>query len=50
MGDMETAIDLLITRFNDRFPIEVSRADKAVLYIVVIKRFEDGVYGYEDDI
>lgn len=50
VGDMETAIDLLISRFNDRFPIEVSRADKAVLYIVVIKRFEDGVYGYEDDI
>ncbi len=50
VGDMETAIDLLITRFNDRFPVEVSRADKAVLYIVVIKRFEDGVYGYEDGI
>lgn len=50
VGNMETAIDLLITRFNDRFPVEVSRADKAVLYIVVIKRFEDGVYGYEDDI
>ena len=50
VGDMETAIDLLITRFNDRFPVEVSRAEKAVLYIVVIKRFEDGVYGYEDDI
>lgn len=50
VGDMETAIDLLITRFNDRFPVEMSRADKAVLYIVVIKRFEDGVYGYEDDI
>jgi len=50
VGDMETAIDLLISRFNDRFPVEVSRADKAVLYIVVIKRFEDGVYGYEDDI
>ncbi len=50
VGDMETAIDLLITRFNDRFPVEVNRAEKAVLYIVVIKRFEDGVYGYEDDI
>ena len=50
VGDMEMAIDLLITRFNDRFPVEVSRADKAVLCIVVIKRFEDGVYGYEDDI
>ena len=50
VGDMESAIDLLISRFDDRFPIEVSRADKTVLYIVIIKRFEDGVYGYEDDI
>ena len=50
VGNMESAIDILSSRFNDRFPIEVNRADKAVLYIVVIKRFEDGVYGYEDDI
>ena len=50
VGDMESAIDILITNFNNRFPVEVSQADKAVLYIVVIKRFEDGVYGYEDDI
>ena len=50
VGDMESAIDILISNFNNRFPVEVSQADKAVLYIVVIKRFEDGVYGYEDDI
>ena len=50
VGDMESAIDLLISKFNDRFPVEVTQADKVVLYIVVIKRFEDGVYGYEDDI
>lgn len=50
VGDMESAIDLLISKFNDRFPVEVSRVDKAVIYIVILKRFEDGVYGYEDDI
>lgn len=50
VGDMESAIEFLTSGFDNRFPIEVSRADKVVLYIVVIKRFENGVYGYEDDI
>ena len=50
VGNMDSAIDILISKFNDRFPVEVSQVDKAVIYIVVIKRFEDGVYGYEDDI
>ncbi len=50
VGDTDSAIDLLISKFNDRFPVEVSRADRVVLYIVILKRYEDGVYGYEDDI
>lgn len=50
VGNMDSAIDILISKFNDRFPVEVSQVDKEVIYIVVIKRFEDGVYGYEDDI
>lgn len=50
VGDTEKAIDILISEFNDRFPIEVSREDKVVLYLVILKRYEDGVYGYEDDI
>ena len=50
VGDMENAIDILISKFDNCFPIEVSRADQVVLYIVVLKRYEEGVYGYEDDI
>lgn len=50
IGDIEHAIELLTTEFNDRFPIEVSTTDKEVFYVVVIKRFEEGVYGYENDI
>jgi len=50
VGDTENAIDIMISKFNERFPIEVSRADKVVFYIVIIKRFEDGMYGYADDI
>ena len=50
VGDTDNAIDLLISKFNDRFPVEVSRVDRVILYIVILKRYEDGVYGYEDDI
>lgn len=50
VGDTENAIKNLISEFNDQFPVEVSNADKVVLYIVILKRYEDGVYGYEDDI
>lgn len=47
---MNEAIDRLTEQFHDRFPIEVTNAEKIVFYIVVIKRFEEGVYDNEDDI
>lgn len=48
--DMDGAIDCLTEQFHERFPIEVTNAEKIVFYIVVIKRFEEGVYDNEDDI
>lgn len=48
--DIDGAIDCLTEQFHERFPIEVTNAEKIVFYIVVIKRFEEGVYDNEDDI
>jgi hypothetical protein len=50
LEDMENTIDRLIDNFNDAFPPEITNAEKVVFYIVVIKRFEEGVYDDEDDI
>lgn len=48
--DIDDAIDCLMEKFHDNFPIEISNAEKVVFYIVVLKRFEEGVYDNEDDI
>lgn len=48
--DMDGALDCLTEKFHDTFPVEVKNAEKIVFYIVIIKRFEEGVYDNEDDI
>ena len=50
LRDMDSVIDKLTEQFHDRFPMEVTNAEKVVFYIVIIKRFEEGVYDNEDDI
>lgn len=50
LQDMDSAIDSLTEQFHGRFPLEVTNAEKVVFYIVIIKRFEEGVYDNEDDI
>lgn len=50
IGNMESAIDYLTVLFHSEFPVEMNNAEKVVFYIIVIKRFEEGVYDYEDDI
>lgn len=50
VGDTDQAIELLTNTFDDYFPIEVSRIEKRIMYIVFINRYVDGVYEYENDI
>ena len=47
---IEKAIDLLSDRFHNVFPIEFSNADKTVFYVVIIYRFEEGVYDNGNDL
>ena len=47
VGNLEEAIDILINEFDDRFSIEVSKAERTLFYVIIISRFEDGVYEYE---
>ena len=49
-SDIDSAIDYLTERFHDQFPIEYDNANKTVFYIIVISKFEEGVYDDEDDI
>jgi len=50
IASIEKAIDLLTDRFHSVFPIEFSNADKTVFYIVIIYRFEEGVYDNGNDL
>lgn len=50
VGDIENAINTLISEFDDRFSVEVTRAERTLLYVIIIARFEDGVYENENDI
>jgi hypothetical protein len=50
LDDMENTIDKLTDTFHAAFLPEITNAEKVVFYIVVIKRFEEGVYDDEDDI
>jgi len=50
MGDMDAAIDILITQFHSRFPIEYDNAEKTVFYIIILFKFQEGVYDDENDI
>lgn len=50
IGNMESAINYLTALFHSEFPVEMNNAEKIVFYIIIIKRFEEGVYDCEDDI
>ena len=48
IGPIESALELLIKQFHGSFPIEYSNADKTVFYIIIVFRFEEGVYDDEN--
>ena len=48
VGETGNAINLLITQFNNQFFVEFSQAEKWVFCLVVIKKFENGAYDYEN--
>lgn len=50
IGDMESAIDMLIQHFHELFPIEYDNAEKTVFYIIVLFKFQEGVYDDEDGV
>lgn len=50
IGDMDAAIDLLINQFHGRFSIEYDNAEKTVFYMVILFKFQEGVYDDENDI
>lgn len=49
LENTDIAIEYLRTRFHDDFPVEYCNEEKIVFYLVIIFRFEEGVYD-EDDI
>lgn len=50
LGDFEEVIDMLHNVFDHYFKIEYSDAERKVFYMIIIKKFECGVYDDEDDI
>lgn len=50
VGDVDQAIQVLKENFDSCFPPEVTTKEKEIIYVVILKRFEDGVYEYETDI
>lgn len=48
VGDTEQAIDLLISQFDSEFPIEINQAERVIIYLIILGRFEDGVYDHEN--
>lgn len=50
LENMESTLKLLISQFHSSFPIEYDNADKIVFYIIIIFRFEEGVYVDENDL
>lgn len=49
IGDTEQAIDLLTDKFHRCFPPEVMNAEKVMFYVIVLGKFEEGVYDNEND-
>lgn len=50
IGDTEHAIDLLSDKFHTSFPPEISNAEKIMFYVIVLGKYEEGVYDNENDI
>ncbi len=50
LNEMDELIEVLKEKFHSQFPIEYSDAEKIVLYILVIKKYEEGAYDNENDI
>ncbi|MBE5860835.1 MAG: DUF4297 domain-containing protein [Butyrivibrio sp.] len=49
LENIDITLEFLRFRFHDNFPMEYSNEEKIVFYLVIIFRFEEGVYD-EDDI
>ena len=50
VGDTEQALDELGTRFDSSFPVEISKTERFLVYLIVLKRFEGGAYTNEIDL
>lgn len=48
VGETEHAIDILIANFHEAFSVEVSNAEKVIIYIIIIMRYENGAYEHEN--
>ena len=49
IGDTEQALDELGTQFDSSFPVEISKTERFLVYLIVLKRFEGGAYTNEVD-
>lgn len=50
IGDIDSAIKYLKKNFDEKIPIIMDEIEKTIFYIIIIKRFEEGVYDDETNI
>lgn len=50
LGEMESIIEKLISKFHSCFPVEYNNEEKIVFYMITISKFEEGVYSNENDV
>lgn len=47
---MDSLLDELSNKFHGQFPLEITNAEKTVFYLIIVFKFEEGVYDDEDDV
>ena len=48
LGDTAQALRILVDNFHDDFHIEYSHEDKMIFYLIILNKYEEGVYEDEN--